>query len=70
MHKLLQEAVDSMLRIDSEKELLKDIAEKASDELDIKKGDWSKMVQEAFSNSISERVQSYQEILSAMESLK
>ena len=58
----LKEAVDSLFRIQGEKDLMKDIAERMKDEEDFEKAKWNKLVTFSYNQEVETKIADLQEI--------
>lgn len=65
----VKESVDSLLRISSEKELQKDIAERIQEKLGIKKADFTKLVSEQFEGKVSDQIAKLEAVVELKEML-
>lgn len=70
LDKAIRECVDSLTRAESEKEYRKDVAETIKEELEIKPADFNNMVKEAYNNSLSDKIEKYQDIVDSLVALK
>jgi hypothetical protein len=65
----VKESVDSLLRVSSEKELQKDIAERIQEKLNIKKTDFTKLVSEQYEGKVSDQIAKLESVVELKEML-
>lgn len=58
----LKEAVGSLYRIQAEKDLMKDIAERMKDEADFEKATWNSLVTFSYNQEVEDKLVKLQEI--------
>jgi hypothetical protein len=65
----VKESVDSLLRVSSEKELRKDIADRIQEKLGIKRDDFTKLVSEQYEGKVSDQIAKLESVVELKEML-
>jgi lipoate-protein ligase A len=70
LDKAIRECVDSLTRVESEKDFRKEVADMIKEELEIKPADFNNMVKESFNKALSDKIEKYQDVIDSLDLLK
>lgn len=69
LDKMVQESVQSAIRIEGEKSFLKDVATRAKEEIGIKPADFNKLVAECYAGKVTDQIAKLESTLELKEQL-